>query len=99
MTDAPLLVTLRLTAKDGAALQRFLRKILPATRAADGCRSCVTYLSPDDPFAFVLVQEWDSLEQQQAYMHWREESGVLAEFIAHLSEPPVVELWRRDDSI
>ncbi len=99
MADTAVTVTLRLTAKDGPGFQDYLRTILPDTRAADGCRASATYVSPDDPAEFIFIQQWDSLTQQQAYMQWREETGVLATFINHLAKPPVVEVWCPDDSI
>jgi len=92
MSKTPIVVTLRLAPSDPAAFMEFLQKILPDTRAAEGCRFNKTCVN-DEAGEVMLVQEWDSLEDQQAYMKWRESTGVLAEFIGSLSKDPEVHIW------
>jgi quinol monooxygenase YgiN len=96
MSDAPLVVTLRLTPADPAAFQRFLAEILPDTRKAKGCRYSKTYVSKDGASDVLLLQEWDSAEDQKAYMAWREETGVLKTFLGHLAKPAEVSMWTLD---
>lgn len=87
------LVILRLSAKDPAAFHGHLLKVIPVTRLASGCRYSHTYQDPIVPGEFALVQGWDSVDQQQGYIRWRESTGDLAELISFLSKPPVVETF------
>ncbi|MCC7253665.1 antibiotic biosynthesis monooxygenase [Hyphomicrobium sp.] len=96
MSNTPIVVTLRLTPSDPKAFQSFLAEILPDTRKARGCRFSTTYATEDGSGSFLLLQEWDSPEDQQAYMAWRQSTGVLQTFLDHLAEPADVRIWRRD---
>ena len=49
---------------------------LVETRDYTGCRS-VTTLVDQETSSVVLVEEWDSVEDQQAYMAWRVETGLI----------------------
>ena len=93
MSKKPIFVTLRLNASDGAEFQTFLAQILPQTRRAQGCRYNKSYVSRDNPNELLLIQEWDSLEDQQAYMKWRESTGVLDQFKGFLAKPPELDFW------
>ena len=53
-----------------------LKGALVETRAYKGCRS-VTTLVDQETSSVVLVEEWDSAEDQQAYMAWRVETGLI----------------------
>jgi len=92
MSQSPIVVTLRLTPTDPKAFQSFLEDILPDTRKARGCRFSKTYAGEgsDD---FLLIQEWESAEDQKAYMAWREQTGVLKTFLGHLAKPAEVQIW------
>lgn len=92
MSNTPIVVTLRLTPSDPKAFESFLAEILPHTRKARGCRFNNTYSGPDAG-EFLLIQEWDSAEDQQAYMAWRESTGVLQTFLGHLAKPAEVQIW------
>lgn len=89
----PVLVTLRLSAKDAGVFRAHLLKVIPVTRTASGCRYSHTYQDPSGSGEFALVQGWDSAEQQQAYIKWRDSTGDLSEFLAFLAKPPVVETF------
>jgi quinol monooxygenase YgiN len=93
----PVLITLRLSAKDAAALQAHLLNVIPVTRLASGCRASRTYQAREQPSEFLLVQAWDSTEQQAAYLRWRDATGALAEFLAHLKSPPMIETFELID--
>lgn len=54
-----------------------LARMLPATRAYDGCHRVDVYRSREEPARVVLIEEWQSVDQHQAYVAWRESSGVL----------------------
>ncbi len=94
----PVLVILRLSAKDAAAFRTHLLMVIPVTRTAAGCRYSHTYQAPGSSSEFVLVQGWDSVEQQQAYIQWRESTGDLARFLGFLAKPPLVETFTLIDA-
>jgi quinol monooxygenase YgiN len=96
MSSTPIVVTLRLTPSDPKAFMSFLAEILPDTRKARGCRYCKTYVGKDGANEVMLLQEWDSAEDQQAYMAWRGETGVLQKFLGHLAKPAEVSVWSLD---
>ena len=54
-----------------------LKGALVETRSYKGCRS-VTTLVDQETSSIVLVEEWDSAEDQQAYIAWRVETGLIA---------------------
>lgn len=91
-------VTVRLSAKEPAVLRAYLAKVLPVTRAAQGCRYCHTHAMSDSPGEIVLIQGWDSAADQQRYIAWRESRGDLKELVALLSQPPRVELFELVDA-
>jgi quinol monooxygenase YgiN len=96
MSSNPIVVTLRLTPTDPKAFQAYLAEILPDTRKAKGCRYIKTYAAKDGAGEFLLVQEWDSPEDQQAYLAWRESTGVLQTFLGHLAKPAEISVWTLD---
>ena len=53
-----------------------LKGALVETRSYKGCRS-VTTLVDQETSSIVLVEEWDSVEDQQAYIAWRVETGLI----------------------
>jgi quinol monooxygenase YgiN len=92
------IVTVRLKAKDAAAFKAHLLKVIPVTRMASGCRYSNTYQDPAKPAEFVLVQGWDSSEQQQGYIKWRDQTGDLKQLVDMLAQPPVVETFELIDA-
>jgi putative intracellular protease/amidase/quinol monooxygenase YgiN len=87
----PVCVIVRLRAIDGMALKHHLLTAIPVTRTASGCRYSHTYQDPARPDEFLLVQGWDSLEQQRGYLAWRERHGDVAELQGLLRANPVIE--------
>ena len=53
-----------------------LKGALVETRSYKGCRS-VTTLIDQETSSIVLLEEWDSAEDQQAYIAWRVETGLI----------------------
>ena len=53
-----------------------LKGALVETRSYKGCRSLTT-LVDQETSSIVLVEEWDSAEDQQAYIAWRVETGLI----------------------
>jgi putative intracellular protease/amidase/quinol monooxygenase YgiN len=76
---------LRLTAREPAALKAHLLQVIPETRKAEGCRYSHSLQNTTNAAEFLLVQGWASLQQQQRYLAWRHQRGDLAELRALLS--------------
>jgi heme-degrading monooxygenase HmoA len=82
-----------LKAKAGAAQQLCdgLRSARPVISRAEGYRGSVFYQGIEDPRAFILRVEWETLE---AHMEGFRQSPLLAEWRSHfyhlLDEPPTV---------
>lgn len=53
-----------------------LKGALVETRSYKGCIS-VTTLVDQETSSVLLIEEWDSVEYQQAYMAWRVETGLI----------------------
>lgn len=88
----PVIVIVELTAANPEALERHLNSagVIPTTRLASGINYSWTVRDENNPNRFLLIQQWNSVNQQQAYIAWREERGNLAELRALLTEDPVV---------
>jgi len=46
----------------------------------------------------MLFQEWDSLEDQQAYLEWRASRGDLERTAGYLRAPVEVRVWEHDEA-
>ena len=78
--DGALFLTIDLQV-DPAKIDDFLAMMIeaaPATRARDGNRLFDIYVDQDKPGHVVFYEIWDSKEQQQAYLAWRQETGFNA---------------------
>jgi quinol monooxygenase YgiN len=54
---------------------RRLGEIVSETRQFDGCLRIEVVRSPEDAGHFLLWEEWESLEHDQAYRAWRQGAG------------------------
>ena len=54
----------------------FMRKTLVDTRAYKGCIRLHTYHEIETS-TVLLIEEWEKLENQESYMNWRIETGLL----------------------
>jgi len=88
----PVIVTVELMAKDSEILERHLNSagVIPLTRLASGINYSWTVRDANNTNRFVLIQQWNSVEQQQAYIGWRVERGNLAELRSLLTQDPIV---------
>ena len=57
----------------------FLRQRFPETRDYPGCNGINAYLH-DDGKTMVFVELWDTKEDFEKYLAWRQESGSFADF-------------------
>jgi quinol monooxygenase YgiN len=68
------------------------------TLAVEGCLSFAVYQDEDDPNLFVTVQEWESREQQGAYLAWRAAQGYVAT-TASFREGPAKVRWLKQRAL
>lgn len=71
----------------GEDLLGALSAALVETRAYDGCVSVDTYVDADNPDTVVLIEEWESRSQNEHYMAWRIESGMVEMLMPILATP------------
>jgi quinol monooxygenase YgiN len=71
----------------GADLLEAFTTALVDTRAFDGCVSVKTYVDADNRDTIILIEEWESRSQQEAYLTWRVESGMIEMLAPILAEP------------
>ena len=48
---------------------------LPVTRSFQGCRSVAVYYE-ERTQTFTLLEDWDSLQEYEAYLAFREDTGI-----------------------
>ena len=72
------LVIVSFPAKEGMLddLKQTLKNALPDTRSFDGCISVDTYIE-DATNTIHLIEDWETLDSQAAYLNWRIETGLL----------------------
>jgi quinol monooxygenase YgiN len=71
----------------GADLLAAFTTALVDTRNFDGCVSVQTFVDADNPDTVLLVEEWESRDQQEAYLTWRIESGMIEMLAPVLADP------------
>ena len=54
----------------------YLRDILVDTRAYEGCIRLDTYHEMENS-KVLLIEEWEKIENQESYMQWRNETGLV----------------------
>jgi heme oxygenase (mycobilin-producing) len=82
-------VMLDLKLNKGAGVE-FLPGLLTSlaeTRAYEGCELVETYVDADDPDHIVLWEKWAARTNQEAYISWRAESGMIEALAPILAEP------------
>ena len=67
--------------------------MFPVTRTKPGFRSIRLLRSAHDPAQLILIQEWDSVVDHQAYMQFRAERGDLERLMAMTTEPMQLLYW------
>lgn len=71
------LVEFPCAAGKGAELLEILLPALADTRAYEGCEGVETYTDQDNPDLVVLWEKWAARSNQEAYLAWRVETGLL----------------------
>ena len=65
----------------------FMQKHIPDTASFEGCESIRVAGSSEDS-TMIVYGEWASIEAHKKYVAWREESGLLQEFVSEFLEAP-----------
>jgi len=65
----------------------FMQKHIPDTASFEGCESIRVAGSSEDS-TMIVYGEWASIEAHKKYVAWREESGLLQEFVSEFLESP-----------
>ena len=81
--------------KTGTELIDFLQRIIPATRSYQGCTGASFGLSQKPPKTVLLIEEWDSLQDFEAYLNWRVERSDFATLTSLLASDPIVTHFER----
>jgi quinol monooxygenase YgiN len=89
---APVIVTVELIAQDPERLEAHLNSapVIPTTRLAAGINYSWTVRDKDNPNRFVLIQQWNSVQQQQGYIAWRVDRGDFERLRSLLIQDPIV---------
>ncbi len=92
-----ILTKFELTSKDGTgeALHTFLSDILPDTRNYNGCTGASFGIAQDDTKTVLLIEEWDSVPEFEAYLNWRIERGDFETLSSLLAAEPNVTHFER----
>lgn len=91
-----LIVTMTLSVKPEASadLVEMLPKMFEETRRHEGFVAIRAARSRADPNKIIMIQEWKSLEDYQAYVAWRSAKGRGSEQLQMMfAGPPSVEIW------
>ena len=66
----------------------YFRSILSETRVCEGCLGADTLQNSDDADNLVLVETWETREQYEKYLAWRQGRGDSDRLKEGLAEPP-----------
>lgn len=88
----PVIVITELIAKKPQALAQYLKRadVIPTTRLASGINYSWTVRDKKNSSRFMLIQQWNSIEQQEVYIEWRINRGDATELRSLLSKDPTV---------
>lgn len=65
-----------------------VKQTAPDTRAYDGCEQFDIYTDQDRPGRILFYERWASRAQQETYLAWRTETGLLETVTAFLVGEP-----------
>lgn len=67
--------------------------MFPTTRLHKGFRNIRLLRSNDDRNQFLLLEEWDEVQNFHAYARFRAETGDTAALLAMTASPPQLGVW------
>ena len=79
-------------------MKAFLQRILPDTRAYDGCQGVDIYSNLDGTGNLVFYQRWDSRQHYEKYLAWRTAIGTATQLRAMAASPPRIRYFERVDA-
>lgn len=93
-------IILEVTAKPGEGdnLVAFFKDVLPDTRSYDGCIRLDVYRGQDKPDTVTLVEKWETRSKYEAYLSWRQETGVLDALGGIVAGPPSIRFFDKTDA-
>lgn len=77
----------------GDDLVSLLREFLVETRQWKGCEGITVNQDEDDANTIVLLEQWDTRPDYEAYLGWRKERGDLDKLGSHLTGPPDIRFF------
>ena len=88
-------VILEFRAKEGCAdkVRDWLRSVLPDTRGFKGCVTLHVIRNQDEPAQFLIIEQWDTRADYEAYLAWRGERGDMEIFGAMMDGPPTIRFF------
>jgi quinol monooxygenase YgiN len=98
MTDNPTdevdltMVTMVFDSTDPDALQAILSRYVVVSRGHPGCRNIDLCLSSSRPDRFVVIQKWESPEQQQLHFDSADMITMASSCAGLLAGPPAIDL-------
>jgi len=78
-------------------MKSILKKMLPDSRAFDGCQSIDIYGNTEDSGNLVFYERWESRKHHESYMAWRREAGTMDQTAAMLVGTPSLRYFERID--
>jgi quinol monooxygenase YgiN len=69
------------------AVKAWMSARLPQAREFAGCESVLAVQDQDDPRSIILTEQFASRRQYEAYLHWRNHSGTVAELVELIDGP------------
>jgi len=78
-------------------IKSLLKKMLPDTRAYDGCQGIDIYGNTDDSGNLIFHERWNSRKDYENYTAWRRESGSMDQMGAILAGTPSIRYYERID--
>ncbi|HET6348815.1 MAG TPA: antibiotic biosynthesis monooxygenase [Candidatus Krumholzibacteria bacterium] len=79
-------------------IKSYLAKLLPESRAYDGCRAMDVYFNTEDGSRMVMVEQWDSRSHHEKYLGWRTQTGVMDKLGGMLAGPPSIRYFEKTGS-
>lgn len=75
----------------------FIKKIAPDTRAYAGCQLFDIWTDQNKPGHVFFYEIWDSRGDQEKYLAWRTETGLMDQLGPFLAGPPVISYFDKFD--
>ena len=67
--------------------------ILPDTRSYTGCIEVKVLANQDDPANLILLEQWQTRADYEAYVAWRAEQGTLESLRALMASDPSIRYY------